>query len=107
MSECTHACLAGAPEEAGDGLAARCSTSGCVCVSTMMGLGEETIVARERRASAAVSLFSSWFCPYAQRAWVALEEAGVDYRWHEIQPYLLRAMSQRGGRGTERLQCRG
>ena len=104
MSECTHACLAGAPEEAGD---LRLAAAPRVCVSTMMGLGEETIVARERRASAAVSLFSSWFCPYAQRAWVALEEAGVDYRWHEIQPYRLRAMSQRGGRGTERLQCRG
>jgi glutathione S-transferase len=54
-----------------------------------MGGGEATIAARTRRSSAAVTLFSSWFCPYAQRAWVALEEAGVDYHWREIQPYLL------------------
>ena len=85
---------------------ARSNTLGCVNLSTM-GLGEETIAARERRASAAVSLFSSWFCPYAQRAWVALEEAGVDYRWREIQPYRLRRMSQRNHRETEREGGRG
>ena len=31
-------------------------------------------------------LFSSWFCPYAQRAWLALEESGANYSWVEIQP---------------------
>lgn len=60
-----------------------------IVLATNMGAGEETIAAHEGCTSAAVQLFSSWFCPYAQRAWVALEEADVDYHWHEIQPYLL------------------
>ena len=37
-----------------------------------------------------LQFFSSWFCPYAQRAWIALEELGVAYEWVEIQPYRLR-----------------
>lgn len=32
-------------------------------------------------------LYSSWFCPFAQRAWIAAEESGVDYQWMEINPY--------------------
>ena len=32
-------------------------------------------------------LYCSWFCPYAQRAWVALEEKGVEYQYVEINPY--------------------
>ena len=32
-------------------------------------------------------LYSSWFCPFAQRAWIAAEESGVNYRWVEIDPY--------------------
>ena len=61
--------------------------------------GEATIVAHESSdassASAAqhaqLQFFSSWFCPYAQRAWLALEESGCPYTWREIQPYLLDA----------------
>ena len=37
-----------------------------------------------------LQLFSSWFCPYAQRAWITLEELGLPYEWVEIQPYQLR-----------------
>ena len=33
------------------------------------------------------TLYSSWFCPFAQRAWIAAEEAGVPYQWVEINPY--------------------
>jgi glutathione S-transferase len=32
-------------------------------------------------------LYSSWFCPFAQRAWIAAEESGVNYQWVEINPY--------------------
>lgn len=34
-----------------------------------------------------VQLFSSWFCPYAQRAWIALEELGIPYSTVEVNPY--------------------
>lgn len=37
-----------------------------------------------------VEFFCSWFCPFAQRAWIALEEKGVNYRYHEINPYEVR-----------------
>jgi glutathione S-transferase len=32
-------------------------------------------------------LFSSWFCPFAQRAWIAAEESGANYQLVEIDPY--------------------
>lgn len=32
-------------------------------------------------------LYTSWFCPFAQRAWIAAEETGVEYKWVEINPY--------------------
>mmetsp|Transcript_31845 Transcript_31845/g.77605 ORF Transcript_31845/g.77605 Transcript_31845/m.77605 type:complete len:322 (-) Transcript_31845:6-971(-) len=48
--------------------------------------GEVTIT---RRASKElpVKLYTSWFCPFAQRAWIAMEEKGVNYQWIEINPY--------------------
>lgn len=53
------------------------------------GAGEQTITARSKRtdASSKVLLYSSWFCPFAQRAWIALEETGCSYLWVEINPY--------------------
>ena len=56
--------------------------------------GEATTAARavaNTSADTPLQLFTSWFCPYAQRAWIALEESGADYRIREIQPYLLDA----------------
>ena len=32
-------------------------------------------------------LYASWFCPYAQRAWIALEEKNVPFHYVEIDPY--------------------
>lgn len=48
--------------------------------------GEKTIQERSNSHSTTV-LYCSWFCPFAQRAWIALEEKGVDYRYTEINPY--------------------
>lgn len=55
------------------------------------GAGEETI--RRHSTSAAdskankVVLYCSWFCPFAQRAWIAVEELGVPYEYAECNPY--------------------
>mmetsp|Transcript_33697 Transcript_33697/g.34182 ORF Transcript_33697/g.34182 Transcript_33697/m.34182 type:complete len:331 (-) Transcript_33697:50-1042(-) len=43
-----------------------------------------------------IVLYSSWFCPFAQRAWIAAEEAGTNFKWVEINPYYVDA-SQPGG----------
>ncbi|XP_071104596.1 uncharacterized protein [Haliotis cracherodii] len=37
--------------------------------------------------AATVKLYSSWFCPFAQRAWLALLEKGVEFEYNEIDPY--------------------
>jgi Glutathione S-transferase, N-terminal domain len=49
--------------------------------------GERTIRARSAAQSAPTTLYCSWFCPFAQRAWIALEEKDVDYKYVEINPY--------------------
>ena len=43
------------------------------------GPGDDTVEARA--AASEVTLFSSWFCPYAQRAWIALEEVATPYQY--------------------------
>ncbi|CEM02165.1 unnamed protein product [Vitrella brassicaformis CCMP3155] len=55
----------------------------------MTSEGAKTIEQRSATsdAHADVTFFSSWFCPYAQRAWIALEEKGVAYKYVEINPY--------------------
>mmetsp|Transcript_13066 Transcript_13066/g.24693 ORF Transcript_13066/g.24693 Transcript_13066/m.24693 type:complete len:340 (+) Transcript_13066:37-1056(+) len=50
--------------------------------------GEKTIASRLAASQdSKMKLFTSWFCPFAQRAWIALEEKGVDYSYVEINPY--------------------
>uniref|UniRef100_A0A0B7BC75 glutathione transferase n=4 Tax=Arion vulgaris TaxID=1028688 RepID=A0A0B7BC75_9EUPU len=34
-----------------------------------------------------VQLYCAWFCPFAQRAWVALLEKNVDFEYIETDPY--------------------
>lgn len=34
-----------------------------------------------------IILFASWFCPYVQRVWIALEHKRLKYRYIEIDPY--------------------
>lgn len=48
-------------------------------------LGENTI--SQRAAEQPFRLFCSWFCPYAQRAWIAVEEKGLEYEYVPIEPY--------------------
>mmetsp|Transcript_14327 Transcript_14327/g.46759 ORF Transcript_14327/g.46759 Transcript_14327/m.46759 type:complete len:338 (+) Transcript_14327:83-1096(+) len=49
--------------------------------------GEATLKARMGVADAELTIYSSWFCPFAQRAWIAAEEKGVNYVWEEVNPY--------------------
>lgn len=67
------------------------------------GEGEQTIWERSevQRDTAAV-FFCSWFCPFAQRVWIALEEKGADYRYVEINPYAVDP-SRPGGYTKEQL----
>ena len=47
--------------------------------------GEATI--RGRQVPKAIKLFCGWFCPFAQRAWIACEAKQIDYQYVEINPY--------------------
>ncbi|MBL4647256.1 MAG: glutathione S-transferase family protein [Rhizobiales bacterium] len=34
-----------------------------------------------------LTFYSAWYCPFAQRAWIALEHLGVPYSYQETDPY--------------------
>ncbi|KAJ3042894.1 hypothetical protein HDV00_006456 [Rhizophlyctis rosea] len=42
---------------------------------------------QKRSAPSALQFFSGWFCPYAQRTWIALEAKEIDYQYIEVNPY--------------------
>ncbi|KAA8491572.1 putative glutathione S-transferase parC [Porphyridium purpureum] len=73
--------------------------------------GEQTI--KERSAcrpgasdgAQGIDFFCSWFCPFAQRAWIALEELRLPYTYIEINPYAVDA-SQPGGYTKKQLSMR-
>jgi glutathione S-transferase len=37
--------------------------------------------------SSVPTLYNAWFCPFAQRAWLALLEKGVEFTYVEQDPY--------------------
>lgn len=47
--------------------------------------GEFTI--QKRSTQHERKLFCGWYCPFAQRAWIALEELGLPYQYVECNPY--------------------
>ena len=57
----------------------------------MMNPGEEGSA-----TDPAFVLYGSWFCPFAQRAWIAAEESKANYQWVEINPYYVNP-NQPGG----------
>jgi glutathione S-transferase len=60
--------------------------------------GEATIQKRLKADEQAplFTLYTSWFCPFAQRAWIAAEESGAPYQWVEINPYEVDPVNEGG-----------
>jgi glutathione S-transferase len=50
--------------------------------------GEAAATVQEHAGPAPIKMWAGWFCPFTQRTWVALEEKGVPYQYHEVNPYL-------------------
>lgn len=66
--------------------AAQRSTDPLWVSSWQESYGEKTIVQRSQVKSD-IKLYCSWFCPFAQRVWIALEELNINYKYIEINPY--------------------
>lgn len=49
--------------------------------------GEALKTVDSHLADAPYTLFASWFCPFVQRAWVALENLEIPYKYYEVDPY--------------------
>jgi len=49
------------------------------------GPAEATVAKRQDPQD--LVFYAGWFCPYVQRAWVALEEKGIKYQYKEVNPY--------------------
>ncbi|EPQ53503.1 thioredoxin-like protein [Gloeophyllum trabeum ATCC 11539] len=49
------------------------------------GLALETV--KQHSEPADITFYGACFCPFVQRAWVALEYLGIPYRYYEVDPY--------------------
>lgn len=47
-----------------------------------------------------LKLYSAWYCPFAQRAWMALLHKGLEFDYAEIDPYLKTPEWMTNSRGT-------
>lgn len=63
--------------------------------------GEATI--RKHLAEHPRKFYCSWFCPFAQRVWITLEESGLPYQYVEVNPYLVDP-NQAGGYSKKALR---
>lgn len=51
------------------------------------GLSCEQSIHPSAKMSSVPTLYNAWFCPFAQRAWIALLEKGVEFKYVEQDPY--------------------
>ncbi|KAF2751850.1 glutathione transferase omega-1 [Sporormia fimetaria CBS 119925] len=49
--------------------------------------GPAGITVKAHSAPCALKLYGSWFCPFVQRLWIALEEKHIQYQYIEVNPY--------------------
>jgi glutathione S-transferase len=49
--------------------------------------GEALVTVQKHAEEQSLKLFGSWFCPFVQRVWIALELKGIPYQYIEINPY--------------------
>jgi len=49
--------------------------------------GEAELTAKAHEQQSEFVLYGSWFCPFTQRVWIALEERGLPYQYVEINPF--------------------
>lgn len=48
-----------------------------------------------------MKLYNAWYCPFAQRAWMALVHKGIDFEYVEVDPYQKSEWWTRVSRGAE------
>ncbi|KAH7101944.1 glutathione S-transferase [Auriculariales sp. MPI-PUGE-AT-0066] len=58
-----------------------------VQIRTPYATGKAADTVAAHKADQDLVFYAGWFCPYVQRAWIALEEKGVPYKYVEINPY--------------------
>ncbi|KAJ7287104.1 glutathione-S-transferase [Mycena rebaudengoi] len=49
--------------------------------------GAATATVEAHKEPQELTFYASWFCPFAQRGWITLEEKGIPYRYNEVNPY--------------------
>jgi len=62
----------------------------CLILTVLYGRGRMEFISRQSavgKRDSAVQLYSAWYCPYAQRAWIALAFKNVDFGWVECSLY--------------------
>jgi glutathione S-transferase len=54
-----------------------------------------------------INLHSAWYCPFAQRTWIALEYLGIPYSYEETDPYNKTEAWMETSRGTGQVPVLG